>query len=114
MIKDSKMEQKSGKDSTNIQIKEFNAGLSYKDVKDLCLDLITDKLDSYKEEASVEAKKREEKLRNDFINQLKKENIKLDEFKNPSMQLCYIEAQKGYISYGDDISEEVLIKNKNF
>jgi len=110
MIKKSKMEQKSGKDSTNIQIKEFNAGLSYKDVKDLCLDLITDKLDSYKEEASVEAKKREEKLRNDFINQLEKENIKLDEFKNPSMQLCYIEAQKGYISYGDDISEEVLIE----
>lgn len=55
--------QKSGKDSTNIQIKEFNAGLSYKDVKDLCLDLITDKLDSYKEEASVEAKKREEKIK---------------------------------------------------
>ena len=53
MIKESKMEQKSGKDSTNIQIKEFNAGLSYKDVKDLCLDLITDKLDSDKEEASV-------------------------------------------------------------
>lgn len=25
MIKESKMEQKSGKDSTNIQIKEFNA-----------------------------------------------------------------------------------------
>ena len=27
-------------------------------VKELCLDLITDKLDSYKEEASIEAKKR--------------------------------------------------------
>lgn len=30
MIKESKMEQKSGRESTNIQIKEFNAGLSYK------------------------------------------------------------------------------------
>lgn len=57
MIKESKMEQKSGRESTNIQIKEFNAGLSYKDVKELCLDLIADKLASYKEEASTEAKK---------------------------------------------------------
>lgn len=110
MTKESKMEQKSGKDSTNIQIKEFNAGLSYKDVKELCLDLITDKLDSYKEEASIEAKKREEKLRNDFIDELEKNKIDLNEFKNPSMQLCYIDAQKGYISYGDDTSEKILLE----
>ena len=95
MIKESKMEQKSGRDSTNIQIKEVNAGLSYKDVKELCLDLIGDKLDAYKEEASTEAKKREEKLRTDFIDELQKNKINLNEFKNPSMQLCYIEAQKG-------------------
>jgi hypothetical protein len=110
MTKESKMEQKSGKDSTNIQIKEFNAGLSYKDVKELCLDLITDKLDSYKEEASIEAKKREEKLRTDFIDELEKNKIDLNEFKNPSMQLCYIDAQKGYISYGDDTSEKILLE----
>lgn len=110
MTKESKMEQKSGKDSTNIQIKEFNAGLSYKDVKELCLDLITDKLDSYKEEASIEAKKREEKLRNDFIDELEKNKIDLNEFKNPSIQLCYIDAQKGYISYGDDTSEKILLE----
>lgn len=110
MTKESKMEQKSGKDSTNIQIKEFNAGLSYKDVKELCLDLITDKLDSYKEESSIEAKKREEKLRNDFIDELEKNKIDLNEFKNPSMQLCYIDAQKGYISYGDDTSEKILLE----
>lgn len=110
MTKESKMKQKSGKDSTNIQIKEFNAGLSYKDVKELCLDLITDKLDSYKEEASIEAKKREEKLRTDFIDELEKNKIDLNEFKNPSMQLCYIDAQKGYISYGDDTSEKILLE----
>lgn len=110
MTKESKMEQKSGKDSTNIQIKEFNAGLSYKDVKELCLDLITDKLDSYKEESSIEAKKREEKLRNDFIDELEKNKIDLNEFKNPSMQLCYIDEQKGYISYGDDTSEKILLE----
>lgn len=110
MIKESKMEQKSGRDSTNIQIKEFNAGLSYKDVKELCLDLIGDKLDAYKEEASTEAKKREEKLRTDFIDELQKNKINLNEFKNPSMQLCYIEAQKGYISYGDETAEKVLLE----
>ena len=110
MTKESKMEQKSGKDSTNIQIQEFNAGLSYKDVKELCLDLITDKLDSYKEEASIEAKKREEKLRTDFIDELEKNKIDLNEFKNPSMQLCYIDAQKGYISYGDETSEKILLE----
>ena len=92
MTKESKMEQKSGKDSTNIQIQEFNAGLSYK------------------EEASIEAKKREEKLRTDFIDELEKNKIDLNEFKNPSMQLCYIDAQKGYISYGDDTSEKILLE----
>ena len=110
MAKESKMEQRSGKDSTNIQIQEFNAGLSYKDVKELCLDLIIDKLESYKEEASIEAKKREEKLRNDFIDELEKNKIDLSEFKNPSMQLCYIDAQKGYISYGDKTSEKILLE----
>lgn len=110
MTKESKMEQRSGKDSTNIQIQEFNAGLSYKDVKELCLDLIIDKLESYKEEASIEAKKREEKLRTDFIDELEKNKIDLSEFKNPSMQLCYIDAQKGYISYGDETSEKILLE----
>lgn len=110
MIKESKMEQKSGQDSTNIQIQEFNVGLSYKDVKELCLDLIIDKLESYKEEASIEAKKREEKLRTDFIDELEKNKINLNEFKNPSMQLCYIEAQKGYIYYGEEISEKILLE----
>lgn len=110
MIKKSKMEQKSGKDSTNIQIQEFNTGLSYKDVKELCFDLITDKLDSYKKEASIEATKRESKLRNDFIAELEKNKVDLEEFKNPSMQLCYIDAQKGYISYGDEMSEKILIE----
>ena len=110
MIKESKMEQKSGRESTNIQIKEFNVGLSYKDVKELCLDLIADKLASYKEEASTEAKKREEKLRTDFIEELQKNKINLNEFKNPSMQLCYIEAQKGYISYGDETAEKMLLE----
>lgn len=110
MKKESKMEQKSGKESINIQIEEVNAGLSYKDIKELCLDLIADKLESYKEEASIEAKKREEKLRTDFIDELRKNKINLNEFKNPSMQLCYIEAQKGYISYGDETTEKMLLE----
>lgn len=101
---------KSGKDSTNIQIAQLNTGLSYKDARDLCIDLIYEKLDTYKQEAGVEAKKREEKLRTDFLNELEKNKISLDEFKSPSMQLCYVEAQKGYISYGDDVSEKLLIE----
>ena len=34
----------------------------------------------------------------------------MNEFKNPSMQLCYIDAQKGYISYGDETSEKILLE----
>ena len=67
-------------------------------------------MESYKEEASIEAKKREEKLRTDFIDELEKNKIDLSEFENPSMQLCYIDAQKGYISYGDETSEKILLE----
>lgn len=110
MILKNEMQQKSGESSINVQIKELNNGLSYSEVKEICMDLITYRLDLYKDDALKEAKLREEKLRNDFIEELEKNKMNLEEFKNPSMQLCYVDAQKGYISYGDQTSEKMLLE----
>ena len=66
--------------STNIQIKEFNVELSYKDIKELCLDLIADKLNSYKEEASTGAKKGKKKLITDFIDELQKKYSQITKY----------------------------------
>lgn len=113
-MSDAVLEQKGGIGSHNVQIKEQinQYGLSYADVKSLCTDLIQSELSTYKEEALITAKEREEKLRNNIIQKLadeitKNENI-LEEFKNPDLQFSYVNAQKAYIRVGTDELENIL------
>lgn len=114
MTNESTMSQSNSLGGKGIQIKEQNNyyGMSYRDTKELCLDLIQDELNLYKQEAEEEAKKRNEDLLNSFIQKLEKE--KLDdatvgeEFKNPDMQYTYIDAQKAYIRLGTKELETIL------
>ncbi|MCQ4936720.1 MULTISPECIES: hypothetical protein [Anaerotignum] len=77
-MSDAVLEQKGGIGSHNVQIKEQinQYGLSYTDVKSLCTDLIQSELSTYKEEALITAKEREEKLRNNIIQKLADEKTK--------------------------------------
>ena len=81
-----------------------NYGLTYSEIRDLCLDLIKGEISKYVADGLVEAQKRYEELFNLLIAELQKIGFTdlqiLNEFKNPGMQIDYYEAQKGYIRVG--------------
>lgn len=79
-------------------------GMGYKEVKELCLDLISDEMRKYKAEAFVEAGARRDDLDNEFARKMYEKQLSdqqaLAEFSNPAMQYDYFEAQKAYIKAG--------------
>ncbi|WP_303867602.1 LPO_1073/Vpar_1526 family protein [Acetobacterium wieringae] len=112
---DEKLYQKNGRESNNIQVGTINSfGLSYTETKELCRDLISDELSIYKNEAEIEAHRRNEKFLDDFILRLKDEKltneIVLEEFKNPDTQHCFVNAQKAFIRTGTPEMEEILTR----
>lgn len=104
--------------SGNITLKQ---GLGYTDTKALCLDVVHDELCKYKAEALIEAEKRNEELFNSVFSKLSElcmsDEQTLTEFKNPSMQFDYIEAQKAYIKAGTpelaSVLSDILVKRVN-
>lgn len=93
-------------------------GMSYTDIRNLCLDLIRDELSKTKDVALAEAQKRDNELVLKLFTLLS--NMGIDEsmlqksFEEPSMQMDFIEAEKSYIKYGTpelcDIISELLVK----
>lgn len=81
-----------------------NQGMGYDNVKALCLDVVSDELNKYKAEAYEEARRRDSDLFERFVAELSKWNMTdeqaLSEFREPSMQYDYAEAQKAYIKTG--------------
>lgn len=81
-----------------------NQGMGYVDTKALCLDVVSDELNKYKAEAYEEARRRESDLFEKVVAELSKRNMTdeqaLFEFREPSMQYDYAEAQKAYIKAG--------------
>ncbi len=79
-------------------------GLNYTDTKSICMDIVKEELAKYHNEASIEAKKRNEELFEKVISKLQENKMTdadaLNEFKNPAMQYDYAEAQKAYIKAG--------------
>jgi len=92
-------------------------GLGYTDTKNLCYDIIREELDKYHAEASEEAKKRSDELFKQFTRKLAELKMNdsqiLFEFKKPSMQFDYLEAQKAYMKIGTpellDMLSEILV-----
>ena len=93
-------------------------GMSYTDVRNLCLDLIRDELSKTKDVALDEAKKRDNELVYKLFTMLSHVGIDGDmlkkSFEQPSMQMDFVEAEKTYIKYGTpelcDIISELLVK----
>lgn len=114
MTDEPKMSQSNSIGVKGVQIgKQINyCGMGYKDTKELCLDLIREQLNIYKNEAALEAEKRNKDLLNAFIRKISQEKIDGETlgkaFKNPDMQYTYVEAQKAYIRSGAKDLEEVL------
>lgn len=100
--------------SQNTQIAEQNNfyGLDYINTKEVCLDLIKNELDIYRNEAEAIAIERDERLLKTFFERLQEEKLSdervCEEFKNPDMQYTYVEAQKAYIRLGTQELEDML------
>ncbi len=112
IIIEQRQEIKRGADATQIGTQNNTYGLSYRDTKELCTDLIKAELNIYKQEAEEVAKLRDTNLLQNFLERLSKEKIEdkeiAEEFKNPDMQFSYIEAQKSYIRLGTKELEDTL------
>lgn len=95
-----------GNMTNNIQI--LASGLSYIDVKNICLDLFRENFIKLKKEANIAIKERVEEFTEAYIERIK--NLKsevFEELKNPDMQYILYEGQKSYARYG---SKELLDK----
>lgn len=87
-------------------------GLGYSDTKALCLDIVHDEIAKYREEALVEAQKRNDELFESIVRKLDDKQMSdaqaLTEFRNPAMQFDYFEAQKAYMRAGTPELAEML------
>ena len=107
--------QKGGIGSKNTQIeKQINlySGISYSDVKNLCISLIEKKLSEYRQEALAIAEERSNRLTETFLGKLAEEKMEyekvIEEFKNPDMQYAFVAAQKSFIRTGTPDLEKIL------
>lgn len=110
------MQQDNVKNSTGNQIGNqynYSLGLDYKSTKDLFNDLISSHLEEFKEEAKVIAEEKNKQLMDMFMNALKLHGLNdtntLAIFKNPSMQLSYIAAQKANLKNRSPILQSTLV-----
>lgn len=93
-----------GNTTNNIHI--VTSGLSYTDVRQICLDLFKDNFIELKKEANKVIEERIDEFTESYIESIKNKNIEiLEELKNPDMQYVLYEGQKNYARYG---SKELL------
>jgi hypothetical protein len=112
MINDKNQTQKAGDNSTNYQAQVINVqeGLTYRDVKEICLDLIRDQFDSFREDAKRVVIERAERLVDSFISKVSEIDPELlVSVKDPSMLLALQSAQKSYIRAGDRDVADLLV-----
>lgn len=79
-------------------------GMNYLDVKNLCLDLVSEEINKAKQVALIEAKRRDSELVTQILEKCANANITpndiMSAFEEPALQLDFIEAEKSYIKYG--------------
>lgn len=111
MIKDKTQQQESGDNSANYQAETINQyGLSYRDAKEIALDVFRENFISLSEQARNTAKERAEELVDSFLNEVKEKNPDLlNSIQEPSMQLALYSAQKSYARTGDKDIADLLV-----
>lgn len=81
--------QEVGSNSTALQVHgNYYSGLSYRDIKDLCVDLIKENFPILQEQARVQSMQYIEEFALNFFNKLKDENYEIlkERLKNPDVQ----------------------------
>ncbi|MBT2714709.1 LPO_1073/Vpar_1526 family protein [Bacillus sp. ISL-57] len=111
-----KQEQHAGDYSTNVQagndvnLHQNNYGLSYREVKEVALDVFEVNFSKLSLAAQKVAKERAEEITTAFLSQLQKKNPEaLETMKEPDMQYALLMAQKEYARTGDENLSEVLV-----
>lgn len=112
MLSDDIQKQEAGDGSTNLQGKSIvvNQGISYKDAKEIALDVFKANSLELSKEAALTAASRAEKLADDFLETLNnKHQEAVKNFNQPGMQMALFDAQKAYVSTGDENLESLLV-----
>lgn len=112
MINDKNLRQEGGNESTNLQAQNItiNQGISYKDAKEIAIDVYKSNYLQLSQDAATLAAERATKITENFLDRLRSENEQyLQSMREPSMQMALYNAQKAYATTGDDDLEEVLV-----
>lgn len=111
MIKDKTQNQESGDNSANYQAETINQyGLSYRDAKEIALDVFQQNFLILSEQAKQIARERVEEITNDFLNEIKEKNSNLlNSVQEPGMQNALYSAQKSYAVSGDKDTAKLLV-----
>lgn len=110
MMKDKK--QEGGDGSSNIQAENVNVynGITYKDAKEIALDVFNSNFIRLKSEAAQIAAERAEEITEKIVKELNEKSPEsLDEFKNPAMQDALFQTQKEYAKSGDEELGDLLV-----
>ncbi|MGI0108313.1 LPO_1073/Vpar_1526 family protein [Salinimicrobium sp. WS361] len=120
MIKDNNKNQQGGDSSSNIQAENVNVynGISYRDAKEIALDVFKSNFLHLKDEAAQIAAQRAEEITEKILDSLKEKSPDaLDEFQQPGMQDSLFTAQKEYAKSGDkdlgDLLADIVVDRAN-
>lgn len=112
MINDKNLKQEGGDESTNVQAQSItiHQGISYKDAKEIAIDVYKYNYLQLSQDAATLAAERAIKITEHFLDRLKAENEQyLQSMREPSMQVALYNAQKAYATTGDNNLEEILV-----
>ncbi len=111
MINDKTQKQESGDNSTNYQATNINQyGISYRDAKEIAIDVFKANFLTLKDEARQIAEERAEFITNSVLEKLQESNPQLlESFKEPSLQSALYSAQKGYVISGEQEVGKLLV-----
>lgn len=109
-MKDKK--QEGGDGSSNIQAENVNVynGITYKDAKEIALDVFNSNFIRLKSEAAQIAQERAEEITEKIVKELNEKSPEsLEEFKSPAMQDALFQTQKEYAKSGDEELGDLLV-----
>jgi len=112
MLNDEVKKQIGGDSSTNLQAQSIivQQGITYRDAKEIALDVYKDNFYKLSEEASRVAIKRAEELTDNFLDKLKKDkSSSVESMNDPGMQVALFSAQKEYAKTGDEDLQNLLV-----
>ena len=120
MLNDKIQNQEGGDGSTNLQGQVVNIynGITYKDAKEIALDVFHSNFLQLKHDAAQIARQRAEEITDTFLEELKRISPDaIQEFQQPAMQDALFTVQKAYAKSGDkelgDLLVDVLIDRAN-